>query len=162
MKKCYIRAIVLVVLFTGVFLLYPRITHKNGDMDVIVPISTSTIIVNGKIFNIDIADIESERTQGLSGKEILLENEGLLFIFDNLGVYPFWMKDMNFPIDIIWIGKDLNVVYIKENATPESFPGIFNPEVEALYVLEINAEEAEKNKIEIGDFLILNLADMKQ
>ncbi len=162
MKKCYIRAIVLIVLFTGVFLLYPRIIHKNGNIDGVVSILSDTITVNDVVFKINIADTKLERTRGLSGMKMLPKNEGLLFIFDTTGVYPFWMKDMNFPIDIIWVDENLEIVYIKENATPESFPELFNSKIKALYVLEVNAGEIKKNKIKIGDNLILGLIEIKQ
>src|SRR3989339_720000 len=79
----------------------------------------------------------------------------LFGIFNKIGVYHFWMKDMNFPIDIIWIGEDYKIVYIKENALPESYPEKFNPNQPALYVLEINAGMVSENEIKIEDFVFL-------
>jgi len=151
----------LIFLFVGLFLLYPRIIHKNGNMDDVVSVLSDTITVNDVVFKIDIADTKTERAKGLSGVKMLSKNEGLLFVFDTPGVYPFWMKDMNFAIDIIWVDENLEIVYIKENATPESFPELFNPKVEALYVLEINAGETSDSKIKIGDNLVLDFSNTK-
>ena len=67
------------------------------------------------------------------------------------------MKDMKFRLDIIWIGRDLKVVYIKNNAKPESYPEIFTPNIFAKYVIELNAGTAQNQKIKIGDNVILNI-----
>ena len=62
-----------------------------------------TIIIGEKDILVEVADTVAKRTKGLSGKETLPENEGLFFIFKEIGKHPFWMKDMRFPVDIIWI-----------------------------------------------------------
>ena len=79
------------------------------------------------------------------------KDEGMLFVFNHTGKYPFWMKDMNFPIDIIWIGEDLRVVYIKKDAKPESYPETFTPNQDAKYVLEVFSSFSEKNNLKEGD-----------
>jgi uncharacterized membrane protein (UPF0127 family) len=61
------------------------------------------------------------------------------------------MKNMNFPIDIIWIGEDLRVVYIKKDAKPESYPEAFTPNQDAKYVLEVFSSFSEKNNLKVGD-----------
>lgn len=157
MKKRYIVIIIFAVLVAFGFLLYPKSIHNNGDTSNLYIKSVNTVVINGTTFSVDIADNDTNRAKGLSGRESLPDDAGLLFIFDSPGVYPFWMKDMNFPIDIIWIDDNLKVVYIKENALPESYPEIFNPKVKAMYVLEINSGEVALNKIKIGDDVVLNV-----
>ena len=157
MKKRYIAIIVFVVSITVGFLLYPKPIHNNGDTDTSYTKSVNTVVINNTAFNVDIADNDTDRANGLSGRKFLSDGAGLLFIFDNPGIYPFWMKDMNFPIDIIWIDENLKVVYIKENALPESYPEIFNPNIKAMYVLEVNSGEVGLNKIKIGDDVVLNI-----
>lgn len=98
-----------------------------------------------------IADTDNERIKGLSGLESIEDNQAMLFIFSREGIYSFWMKDMNFPIDIIWINKDFKIVSIKENATPESYPEVFYPEAKALYVIETNVGIVAKEGIKIGE-----------
>lgn len=90
---------------------------------------------------------------GLSGRDKLDENAGLLFVHDGPGIYGIWMKDMRFPIDVIWLDEDYRVVDMAENVEPDSFPKIFEPSPPALYILEVNTGFAERNGIETGDSL---------
>ena len=104
---------------------------------------------NGEI-RTEVADTKSSRELGLSGRQKMEDNEGLLFIFDTPGRYGFWMKDMLFSLDIIWINKDGVVVEIERNVKPESYPKAFINASPATYVLEINEGEAEKKGLFIG------------
>lgn len=72
---------------------------------------TSSVTVGERTITVRIADNQKERQQGLSGTTNLDKDEGMLFVFDHPGSYPFWMKDMYFDIDIIWI-KDNTVIGI--------------------------------------------------
>ena len=108
--------------------------------------------IAGVTIKVDQASEEGERERGLSGRSSLKENEGMLFVFKRPGSHPFWMKDMKFPIDIIWIGENLRVVYIKKNALPASFPESYGSESsDARYVLEVVSGFSDKNKLKIGD-----------
>jgi len=100
---------------------------------------------------VDLALTALEQERGLSGREKLGEKEGLLFVFPVSGKYYFWMKDMKFPIDILWLNSEREVIYIKANALPSSYPDIFAPESDAKYVLEVNAGFAKNNNVLIGD-----------
>lgn len=77
--------------------------------------------------------------KGLSGRQSLGQNQGMLFVFDKPEVQCFWMKDMNFPLDILWLDADQKVVTIKANVSPDTFPDSFCPTQPAQYVLEVNA-----------------------
>lgn len=77
-----------------------------------------------------------ERIAGLSFTPYLPDDVVKLFVFDTPGSHAIWMKDMLYPIDIIWLDADGKVVHIKENATPESFPESFSSPVPAVYVIE--------------------------
>jgi len=75
-----------------------------------------------------------------------------------MGKYSFWMKDMNFPIDIIWLApfrngdeRDLRIIYIKKDAEPKSYPEAFTPKEEAMYVLEVFSSFSEKNNLKEGN-----------
>lgn len=109
-----------------------------------------TLVVNNIPLTVSVADTPVRRTQGLSGVPVLKENEGMLFVYDREGVYSFWMKDMRFPIDIIWVGSDAKVVDVTENARPESFPSLFEPKEPARFIIEVNAGWASKNKVAAG------------
>ncbi|MFA5932014.1 MAG: DUF192 domain-containing protein [Candidatus Paceibacterota bacterium] len=107
--------------------------------------------IAGQNIKVDLALTSEIQEKGLSGRTELKENEGMLFVFPQPGQYAFWMKDMNFPLDIIWIGEDLKVVYIQKNALPESYPESFSPGKNAKYVLEVSTNFADKNNLKEGD-----------
>ena len=106
-------------------------------------------------FRFEIADTPEKRIKGLSGRESLDEDAGLLFVYGEPGIYRIWMKDMNFPIDVIWFDQDYLVADMSRNIQPDSFPKIFKPLKPAKYILEVNAGFADKNGIKIGDDLTL-------
>lgn len=118
---------------------------------------TSVVDVGGNSFSVQVADDASERRLGLSGQDALENDEGMLFIFNEPDRYGFWMKDMNFSIDIIWIDENLRVVQIEEEVSPSTYPERFIPNIEALYVLEIYTGQSEAQGIKLGDQVKLNL-----
>ena len=65
----------------------------------------------------EIAASDKEKKKGLSDRESLPISEGMLFVYDKLAIYTFWMKDVSFPLDFIWINKD-TVIDITENVPP--------------------------------------------
>ena len=75
----------------------------------------------------------------------------VLFVFSKPDRYSFWMKDMNFPIDMIWLNQNRQVVFLEKDAQPASYPATFVSNTDAEYVLEVNAGFAEKNNLEEGD-----------
>ncbi len=113
----------------------------------------NTLSINNKKYIIEIADTPKKREQGLSNRESLPQDHGLLFVFEQEGEHGFWMKDMNFPIDIMWLDKDKKVVFIKENALPEKYPEVYSNEVLALYVLETNVGFVKEHNLKIGDIM---------
>lgn len=102
-------------------------------------------------YPVELADNQRERLKGLRGRNFLPENQGMLFVFDRLGTYSFWMKETLIPLDILWLNQNGEIVYIKENARPCSDNcEEIKPESQAQYVLEINAGEAQKYKLQPG------------
>jgi uncharacterized membrane protein (UPF0127 family) len=91
---------------------------------------------------------------GLSGRASLAEGKGMLFVFEKPDTYGFWMKDMNFPIDMIFIGEDKKVVTVVAHASPESYkknpPEVFYPAKPVLFVLEVPAGFAKEHGVEEG------------
>src|SRR5688500_16424694 len=76
--------------------------------------SSATAEINGNKVKLIVAKSESDRSKGLSGRNNLAKDQGMLFVFPQPGEYAFWMKDMKFAIDIIYINKD-KVVYVVKN-----------------------------------------------
>lgn len=111
-----------------------------------------------KDLNIDaeVASPGDSKRKGLSGRDSLEISKGMLFVFDKSANYTFWMKDMKFPIDIIWIDENKKVVHIAENASPE--PDKKDAELTkytsssvAKYILEINAGLSKLHNLQVGD-----------
>ncbi len=101
--------------------------------------------------SVEIASTKEEVEQGLSGRERIDQNEGMLFVFPSMGQYAFWMKDMKFVLDMVWISDEGRVVYIKENAIPDSYPKkTFKNEAYAKYVLEMKAGSVAKYGLFLG------------
>ena len=110
-----------------------------------------TLQLGDGVFLSQVAKTPESREKGLSGTVPLRENEAMLFIYDSDGKWAMWMKDMKYPIDIIWLDKDKKVVYIVKNAPPESYPfDNFTPKQEARYVVELMAGTVAKKAITIG------------
>lgn len=128
----------LVLLFTG---------SSAGKKYTNVSIGEKTLVA-------EIADTDKKRSTGLSGRESLEEGSGILFVFDKASDHSFWMKDMKFPIDIIWINNK-KVIDISHQIQPEEkdprFLRIYKPVRDAKFVLEVNSGYARKNNIKIGD-----------
>lgn len=113
---------------------------------------TSPVMHIGDVpIRVTIADTNDERIAGLSGKEGLDESEGLLFVFPSADYHAMWMKDMRFPIDIIWIGEDARVISVNENVSPDSFPRTFRPARPAKYAVETNAHFVKTFGIHEGE-----------
>ena len=99
---------------------------------------------------VELADTDKKRIQGLSARESLAEGRGMLFIFENQGLYGFWMKDMLFSIDIVWLDENLTVVGVEEGVSPETFPEVFYPDRAIISALELPTGFAEENGIDTG------------
>lgn len=109
--------------------------------------------VNGFEILADIAYTDEQQAKELSIKDSLNEDEGMLFIFQNEGQHNFWMNDMKFPIDILWLDAAGKVVHIESSLQPctsESNCTVYDPQKNSLYVLETVAGFAEKHQVEIG------------
>ena len=115
------------------------------------------ICFENNCYFIEEAKTQEEREKGLSYRDSLGADKVMLFIFEEEGFYPFWMKNMRFPIDIIWLDKDYKVVYLVENVKPCDAGAcqIIYPDQNAQYVLEINAGEAGKIGLKEGNMMIL-------
>ena len=120
--------------------IFERIVRDNVDIK----------LPDGKIIKAEVVKTSFAREQGLSGRKGLGENKGMLFEFPLPGRFGFWMKDMLFSIDIIWINKDGVVVNIVEYAKPEDYPATYVNQAPASYVLEIEAGKAGEYGIHLG------------
>jgi len=114
------------------------------------------LILPTKKISLELALTPSEQAQGLSDRSNLPENQGMLFIFPQEKELTFWMKGMYFPLDMIWLNKNNEVVDVSLNQQPcgpnVACP-IIMPKVPAKSVIEVNAGVVEKYGIKIGQRL---------
>lgn len=109
------------------------------------------VTIKDKTYSVEIAKTANEREIGLSNRDFLPENTGMLFVFENSDIYAFWMKETLIPLDIIWISEGQKIVYIEKNAQPGTYPTVYKPTKKALFVLELAGGESDKNFFEVGD-----------
>lgn len=148
MRKIFILYAALAVLVIGL------IIWRAGAFDFTLPFtSQAKAEVNGNQLELIVVKSEEDRKQGLSDRRSLDENKGMLFVFEEKDTYSFWMRNMNFPLDIIYIDEN-KVVDIKKNAQPlrddDPDPVVYQPISPANYVLEVNAGIADEYGIEVG------------
>ena len=153
-KNIFTIAVVLALLFGIYAWFYARSPEKAAENH--APAFSKAIVeIGGREISVEIADEPDEQVQGLSGREGLPENEGMLFVFERPGFYKFWMKGMRFALDLVWIGADWKIVGVSRNVMPESYPGAILPPARAQYVLELDAGLAAKYGLKPGDNVIL-------
>lgn len=142
-----------VIKFTGVTSLLPGFSKSEAQT-----------IIKDTTFETEVAKDDAAKQKGLSKRKSLKKDAGLLFIFDKKGRHAFWMKDMLFPIDIIFIEKKISdsisegtIVYIAENvkapskdATPSTLE-IYSPNKDADLVFEVNAGISKDKGFKVGD-----------
>lgn len=102
-------------------------------------------------YTLDAALTTAEQEKGLGSRANMPANRGMIFIFDRNGERCFWMKDMRFPLDIIWAGADKRVTHIESNLSPNTYPKSYC--AAAQYVIELNARQAAIGGITKGQKL---------
>ncbi|OGG77494.1 hypothetical protein A3B35_03630 [Candidatus Kaiserbacteria bacterium RIFCSPLOWO2_01_FULL_54_24] len=114
-----------------------------------------TVVLAERTVFVDVADTPEKRSVGLSGREELAPDEGMLFVFPEDGMHAFWMKDMGFSIDILWISREGLVVDMQQKVSPETYPAAYVPRKEARYVLELPSGWIERYTVGLGDVVQL-------
>ncbi len=112
-----------------------------------------TIKVDNIPLQVMIADTEPRRVRGLMFEYQLPYDQGMIFVFEESGLYSLWMLNMQFSLDMIWFDQDGKVVHIEKDVPPcktaleiTTCQSII-PDEEALYVLEVTSGFVDKNNI---------------
>ncbi|MDH5405872.1 MAG: DUF192 domain-containing protein [Candidatus Aminicenantes bacterium] len=109
----------------------------------------------------ELAITPAERATGLMFREGLLPGEGMLFIFEEADFHSFWMFNMKFSIDIIWLSPEKSIVHIEHSVPPcaeEPCP-TYEPMQKALYVIEVPAGFAKKESLRLGMKVLLEMEE---
>jgi uncharacterized membrane protein (UPF0127 family) len=141
----YILSILAVSVLTGLAVVY----FSGSDVAPYVDIEQRLMFDNGETVSVEVVETPKERMRGLSGKRGLKPDNGMFFIFERPQNLSFWMRDMNFAIDMVWI-RGNEVIGVTERVQPETFPERFHPPEPADRVLEIPAGDAERLDIGAG------------
>ncbi|PID31097.1 hypothetical protein CSA80_03110 [Candidatus Saccharibacteria bacterium] len=113
----------------------------------------NVLTVGGQYYTLTVAANDEARSKGLGGRRDMARNEGMLFVFEREAVRCFWMKNMQFSIDIIWLNAAKQVVHVEPNLSPKTFPKSFCPAKPAQYVVELRAGEAARSGVKNGQKL---------
>lgn len=147
--------IILILIGAIAGFLVTRISGEDGKSAAVylsdLNYPTQTINIGAATITVSVADTNKTRMQGLSGVAELNNDEGMLFVFEEDGLYSFWMKDMLIPIDIMWITVEGEIVGLFERFDPSSYPRTIASEVPARYVLEVKAGFIDEEKVKLGD-----------
>lgn len=162
MKKFIIQTVLLLsVIGIGIFFFLPS---GNSKIDIpFLPSASkfSDLQINDTRIRVEISDTAAKRSKGLSGRAGLAEKEGMLFVFEKLDKYPFWMKGLTFPLDFVWIKGDTVVDLLEDVPAPTSgqkdadLP-VYSSKVEVDRVLELNGGSVKKFNIKVGDTIKLS------
>ncbi len=135
--------IIIILLIIPIGLVYLYSQKNNVVFQDYFSLGTPVMHIGDVPLRVEIANSNEERTTGLSYRDTFKSAEGLLFVFPKTDFHAIWMKDMSFPIDIIWISEDLKVINIEKNVTPDSYPRIFRPNAPARYTVETNVHYSD-------------------
>jgi len=119
----------------------------------------SYIVIDNKKFYVDVAKTQTEQEKGLAIYNSLPQDKGMIFPFKTADYYAFWMKDMKFSIDIIYIRGNKIIDIFKSvpvQKSDEEMLSIVKPKDKADIVLEINAGLSKKYNFKIGDLVQIN------
>lgn len=101
-------------------------------------------------YKLEVVSTPQQREQGLSNRDYLARGAAMLFVYQAADAYCFWMKDMRFSLDIVWLDDAKKVVHIERNVSPATYPHSLCPSKLARYVLEFNAGEAARIGLQPG------------
>lgn len=158
MKKFVIQSILL-ILVIGLALVFVNPARQNQNIELpFFPQRAKfmSLQINEKVIKVEVADTAAIRKKGLGDRQSLVEQDGMLFIFDRVERYPFWMKGLSFPLDFVWIRGD-KIIDILENISPptsgqkDSELPIYSAKEPIDKVLEVNAGTVKRLDIKIGD-----------
>jgi len=145
-----ILAIIAVVFFFFVLGFVMTFVVETSNFDI------ATLTIGENTFIVDLAKTPKEQAQGLSGRKSMANDRGMLFEFNRNSMHGFWMRGMEFPLDLVWIRGDV-VMSVEKNAPPDNSenPKIYKAPEPVDRVLEINAGLADKLGIKAGDIVLL-------
>ncbi len=105
-----------------------------------------SLSVAGETIKLEVADTLVTRERGLSDRRCIKSDQAMLFVFEehDTSDHCFWMKDMRFPIDMVWLDHDKRVVFSASEVEPATYPQNYCPNMPTRYVLEFKSGRAKE------------------
>jgi len=153
-SKTFFKRTALAVFFLGLVVAVFFAYRAQNNIESQSPAETPRFIeigLNDNIITAEVMRTPQEWQSGLSGRDELGADEGIWFDFGEKKMAGMWMKDMKFPIDIVWIDERYEIITVAERVAPETYPKIFYPDRDAMFVLELPAGAVEKYRARVGD-----------
>lgn len=122
------------------------------------------VTINDASIITEVAHTPGLRAKGLMFRESLDEDRGMLFIYKNMADHTFWMANTKIPLDIIWVASNYQIVHIEKEVSPCPYTGLelrncprYSSQIPALYVIEVNGGWVDKNNVEVGDGIVVEI-----
>ena len=153
MKK--VKVIILILLIILAAIIY-FVWSQPKEIGPLIEVEGASVFINNNLINAEIAASSEELIRGLSGRLEIRDNQGMLFVFPEADLRSFWMKDMNFAIDLLWINNNQIVGFEHNMLPPETglsdsnLPRFISPSP-VNKVLEFSSGSIEKFDIKVGD-----------
>lgn len=145
---------IIVVFIIGIIILFVINTFTGMEK--------GTVTIKETTFSVELPKTDKEREKGLSGRKSLADNKGMLFNFETNDFHRFWMRDMQLPLDMLFI-KDTKIVTIYENvpapatSVENANPPVYLPSEPVNRILELSAGTVKKLGIKQGDTVTIEL-----
>ncbi|HYB83772.1 MAG TPA: DUF192 domain-containing protein [archaeon] len=168
MRRVIIGLVVLVLVVLSLFVGYHAFSQSQATSQIEVAGTTLTytlttsnsttqtlseISIAGVTLSVELATTPAAQAQGLSDRDSMPADHGMLFVFNQEAEWAFWMHEMRFSLDIIWFNSNRQAVFIEQDlppCTPAGCP-VYTPTANATYVLEVNAGFVRANGLALGD-----------
>ncbi len=154
MQKPLIGLMFLVVIGLSVIIAFVYFGKSRFFTPKLQATKQNILIIDNTVIPLEVERTPQQEALGLSNRASLARDSGMLFVLPNRQIPTFWMKDMHFPLDFIWIDHD-KVIDITENVPPPNGPSdplpFYSPKLPVTYVLEVNAGFAKAHNISIGN-----------
>lgn len=149
-KKILLFVFAFVAIGFCAFAFWPSEKPLVEEVSSVTSVAPKKLVFPGGEVSLEIVDTPALREKGLSGRTGLPAGTGMLFVFEESGLQGFWMKDMLFSIDMLWLDSNYRVVHIEADASPDSYPKVFLSKEPARFVLEVPAGWSKEKGIEVG------------
>ncbi len=119
---------------------------------------------NGSSVTAELAKTPEQRRLGLMFREGINADQGMLLVFEEEDLFAIWMKNMKFPLDLLWLDQEKRIVHIECDVPPcRADPcATYSPQIPGLFVLELQAGSVKQNKLKLYDRLEFILPDLSR